>query len=207
MPGRCGLHLGGGVGPQSTLARRVPSTWLSSPRPSFSGGRCSEAGRPWSCWVRWSLYVLCCLRWCASNGGEGAWRHFRHLGERFRVRAASSAPVCANDPDEASRRRGIPWDGVRPMLRFMKRREPDWVAYGTSAAGRVVLGRAADPNVCPNCGRAVDAEDVVHSRSIGDQPSEIVRCKPSDCAVSLARMVRADGSRGAWSAVVATDGE
>jgi hypothetical protein len=91
MPGRCGLHLGGGVGPQSTLARRVPSTWLSSPRPSFSGGRCSEAGRPWSCWVRWSLCVLCCLRWCASNGGEGAWRHFRHLGERFRVRAASSA--------------------------------------------------------------------------------------------------------------------
>jgi hypothetical protein len=92
------------------------------------------------------------------------------------------------------------------MLRFMKRRDPDWWAHGTSGAGRVIVGRAADPNVCPNCGRAVNAEDEVGSRSIGDQPSEIARCNTSDCAASLARVVRTDGSRGAWSAVVATDG-
>ena len=90
----------------------------------------------------------------------------------------------------------------------MAQREPDWVAYGTSAAGRIVLGHAVDPNVCPNCGRAVNAGDVVAgSRAIGDHPSEIARCKTPECSASLARVIRTDGSRGAWSAVVATDAE
>ena len=88
----------------------------------------------------------------------------------------------------------------------MAQREPDWVAYGTSAAGRIVLGDAVDPNVCPNCGRAVNVRDVVAgSRSIGDHPSEIARCEAPECSASLARVIRADGSRGAWSAVVSTD--
>jgi hypothetical protein len=110
--------------------------------------------------------------------------------------------------------RNAPAEGAFPppccatYARLMGQEEPDWVAYGTSAAGQILFGHAADPNVCPNCGRAVNACDVVPgSLAIGDQPSEIARCKTPECSASLARIIRTDGSRGAWSAVVATNAE
>jgi hypothetical protein len=95
-----------------------------------------------------------------------------------------------------------------PMLApWRKESRTGWLMAPRPQAGSF-SGTRVDPNVCPNCGRAVNARDVVAgSRAIGDHPSEIARCKAPECSASLARVIRTDGSRGAWSAVVATDAE
>ena len=67
-----------------------------------------------------------------------------------------------------------------------------------------MLGKKADPNVCPNCGRFVNENSVEPGRlAIGSIPSEIAQCDTLGCSASLARLIYSDGERGAWSAVVA----
>jgi hypothetical protein len=96
--------------------------------------------------------------------------------------------------------------GTQPTYaRRMAESRLDWLAYGTSAAGRIFLGREADPNACPNCGRLVEGKDVlpVSPAADGGEANEIARCQSPGCSASLARLVNSDGERSAWSAVVA----
>jgi hypothetical protein len=85
-----------------------------------------------------------------------------------------------------------------------------WVGRGNSPAGRIVLGKPADPDVCPNCGRAVDEVDVTLEpprirKGLPDVPGqvELAVCGNDECRAQLARLRTRQGDTDPWNAVVA----